>query len=136
MDVSSLILPGAQSLVTSILTDGWTQARATLARRWSKHGSISQEAAEKELEAGHQIAQQVAEATDEHRAVLQAYWAGYLAGLAKGHGDLLDAIRELSAARDAAPGSSTSYNTNTGQAGTLLQTTGDISVHGDFTINR
>ena len=134
MDVSSLIIPGAQAFVKAVLTDGWDLARAALARRWSKHGAISQEAAEKDLEAGHQLAQQVAGTTENQRAVLEAYWAGYLAGLAAGHDDLLAAIRELGADHAVAPQSSTASNTNTGQVGTLVQTSGDV--HGGISIGR
>lgn len=132
MDISSFILPGAQSLVSSILADGWTQARATLARRWSKHGLISQEAAEKELDAGHRLAQQIAGGAQSEPVVLRAYWAGYLAGLAAEHEDLLDAVRELGAAREAAPQSSVTHNSNSGRVGTLVQTGGDV--HGGVSI--
>ncbi|MBR7836003.1 hypothetical protein KDL01_22195 [Actinospica durhamensis] len=105
MDPLTFLLPGTQSLVSTILAEGWTQTRAALARKWSKKGTISQDAAEQELERGHELSLEVAggdEAdTDGRRALLEAYWTGYLAGLSAGHADLLDAIRELGAAREA-----------------------------------
>lgn len=131
--MTSLILPGAQSLVSSILADGWAQARATLARRWSKKGSISQQAAEQELDKGHQISAHIAIGDGDRRTHLESYWAGYLAGLAAGHEDLLDAIRELDSPQPTTTQASTVHNSNTGTVGTLMQA-GDI--HGNVTFGR
>lgn len=149
MDPLTFLLPGTQSLVSTILAEGWTQARTALARRWSKKGAISQAAAEQELERGHALSLQIAGESAGHaeaaaspdaegrRALLEAYWTGYLAGLSAGHADLFDAIRELGAARDSGPTSSRGsevHNSNTGSVvGNVVQT-GDV--HGGFTIGR
>lgn len=129
MDPLSIVVPGAQSLVSAILADGWTQVRGALARHWSKRESISQDAAEQRLDAGHEQSLLVAGNGDEQHALLEAYWAGYLAGLAADHAGLLDAIRELRA--PSAPTSRNVHNSNTGTVSTLLQL-GDV--HGNLTI--
>lgn len=129
MDALSIVVPGAQSLVSAILTDGWAQIRGALARRWSKRGSISQEVAEQRLDAGHKQSLIVAGNGEDQHTRLEAYWAGYLAGLAADRADLLDAIRELGA--PSVPSSRDVHNSNTGSVGTLLQL-GDV--HGDISI--
>jgi hypothetical protein len=131
VDALSVVLPGAQSLVSAILADGWTQVRGALARRWSKKGSISQDAAEQRLEAGHANSLLVAGDGEDKRARLEAYWAGYLAGLAADRADLLDVIRELGAPSARNSQGSVVNNSNTGSVGTLLQL-GDV--HGDVSI--
>ncbi len=131
MDPLSVVLPGAQSLVSAILADGWAQVRDALARRWSKKGTITQQTAQQRLDAGHDHALMVTGDGGDRQARLEAYWAGYLAGLAVGQGDLLEAIRELTAAPASCPQGSIVRNTNTGTAGTLLQL-GDV--HGNITI--
>lgn len=136
MDALALVLPGTQALVSSILAEGWTQARNALARKWSKKGAISQSAAEHQLERGHELARHLGgdgDGSEPSRELLEAYWAGYLAGLGAGHAELLDAIRELGAAPTPAPRGSRVHNSNTGKVGTLLQT-GDVN--GDISFGR
>lgn len=134
MDITSFFLPGAQSLVTSILADGWSTARSALAHRWAKRGKTSQEAAENELEKGHELAQHIASGDDgERQKLLEVYWAGYLAGLATSHADLIDAVRELGAAHEPTAQGATVHNSNTGTVGTLLQA-GDV--HGNISFGR
>jgi len=133
VDVSSFILPGAQSLVSSILADGWAQARGALARRWSQRGAINQQAAEQELDKGHELSEYIGAAGENRRELLETYWTGYLAGLGAAHADLLEAIRELGQAQRLAPPGSTVHNSNTGTVGTLLQA-GDV--HGNISFGR
>lgn len=133
MDVSSLILPGAQSLVSAILADSWAQARSALARRWSKKGAISQQAAELELDQGHELSRQIDGEGEGRQRLLEAYWTGYLAGLAASHADLLDAIRDFGHAHASTPQGTTVHNANTGTVGTLLQA-GDV--HGNISFGR
>ena len=132
VDALSLVIPGAQSLVTSILADGWTQARGALARRWSKKGSISQHGAEQQLERGHELSLQINTEDAASRAMLEMYWTGYLAGLAAGNADLLNAIRELGQTQGTRSQVSTVHNSNTGTANSLVQL-GDV--HGDANIS-
>ena len=131
MDPMSVILPGAQSLVNAILTDGWAQLRRKLADRWSKDTHADREEAEQRLEAGR--SQSLALAGDSHdrRARLEAYWAGYLAALLAERPGLLEAIRDLDPATATRAERATVHNTNTGKAETLVQT-GDV--HGGITI--
>ena len=129
----SVILPGTQSLVSAILTDGWVQLRSKLARRWSKDGHTSQDDAEKQLEAGHRQALAIAGEGDDRRVRLEAFWAGYLAASLAERPGLLDAIRELGSSADAQASRAPVHNTNTGTVGTLLQA-GDI--HGDISFGR
>lgn len=132
MDPLSIVVPGAQSLVSAILTDGWTQVRSALARRWSRKNTITQDQAEQRLESGHDASLLVADESANKREILEAYWAGYLAGLAAEHTDLLDAVRELASPPAQSPHSTAVHNSNTGTVGTLLQL-GDV--HGDISIH-
>lgn len=129
MDPLSIVVPGAQSLVSAILTDGWAQVRGALARRWSNRGSISQGDAEHRLDTGHEQSLVVAGDGEDRHARLEAYWAGYLAGLAADHADILDAIRDLGAHSAQGSQGTVVHNSNTGSVGTLLQL-GDV--HGDI----
>jgi len=131
VDASTVILPGAQSLVSAILTDGWAQARGALARRWSGAGTISREAAERRLDAGHEQASTVAGDGEDRRVRLELYWAGYLAALAADRAELLGVLRELHACSATAARGTTIHNSNTGRVGTLLQQ-GDV--HGGISI--
>ena len=133
MDVSSLIVPGAQSLVSSILADGWAQARTALARRWSQRGAVSQQTAEMELDKGRELSEHIDPDGDDRRRLLETYWTGYLAGLAAGHADLLEAIRDLSHEHTPVAQEPTVHNSNTGAVGTLVQTR---DVHGGISFGR
>ena len=114
MDPASFVLPGAQSLVTEILSDGWAQARAWLAQRWSRHTGTSQADLERRLDDARE---QSASFFAADRAALEAYWAGYLAALIGEHPGLAASLRE------SRPGvSNTVSGTVTGnviQAGTI-----------------
>jgi hypothetical protein len=131
VDALSVVLPGAQSLVSAILTDGWSQVRGALARRWSKKGSISQDVAEQRLDAGHENSLLVVGGGEDRRALLEAYWAGYLAGMAADRADLLDVIREFGTPSAQSSQGTAVHNSNTGSVRTLLQL-GDV--HGDISI--
>jgi hypothetical protein len=141
VDASSVVLPGAQSLVSAILADGWAATREVLARRWSARGAVGRKAAERRLDAGHEQSLIFAgegegggegEGEGEGRAArLTEYWAGYLAGQAADRTDLLDAVRELAASRASAARDTRVHNVNTGSVGTLLQL-GDV--HGGISI--
>lgn len=109
--VTSALLPAAQSVVTSMLTDGWTRLRDALAGRWSRRTGEAPGDIELRLEAARR---QAAELGGD-AAVQRAYWAGYLAAVLAERPDLLDAVREL-----AEPGGG-AHNTNSGQVTTLVQ---------------
>jgi hypothetical protein len=126
----SVILPGAQSLVNAILTDGWAQLRSKLASRWGKDAHTGQDDVEQRLEAGHSQSLALAGAGDDRRLRLEAYWAGYLAALLAERPSLLESILDLGSSAHDQPSRAAVHNTNSGTVGTLLQT-GDI--RGDIT---
>lgn len=103
MDPATLILPGAQTLVSQILSDGWVQARAWLARRLGHaEGSKSAGGVQADLErrldtAQAQTAALAAPGVAPQRALLEAYWAGYLAALVGEHPELAAIVAGLAA---------------------------------------
>jgi hypothetical protein len=108
--VTSALLPGAQSLVTAILTDGWARVRDVLARRWSRQTGETQADIERRLDTAHHQAV----ALGDDRALQQAYWAGYLAAVLAERPGLLDVVRAL-------PDPTDLRNTNSGTVTTLVQ---------------
>jgi hypothetical protein len=101
MDPATLILPGAQSLVSQILSDGWVQVRAWLSRRLSHSGEAGQAEVERQLDAANDAANALpfpvsaVSAQAARRLALEAYWAGYLAALADGHPGFPAMLAEL-----------------------------------------
>lgn len=131
MDPVALILPGVQSLVSNILNEGWQQARQVLARRWSKKSSISADAAKRTLQDAYQLSVVLAGERNDRAELLEAYWAGYFAGLAAERPELLDVIGGFSLRQAKVPAAV--QNVNTGPVGTLLQlgeVSGDINIGG------
>lgn len=116
--VTSALLPGAQSLVTAILTDGWTHVRDALARRWSRQTGETQSDIERRLDTAHRQA----EGMGDGEAVQRAYWAGYLAAVLAERPTLLDVVRDLPDLPDL-------HNTNSGTVTTLVQAR---DIHGDI----
>lgn len=137
MDLTTVFLPGAQSLVTAILTDTWAQARTAVAKLWvSRHGATSEARATQELEAAKGQALELAgEGPEAARAVrMQLFWAGYLAGQAAARPELSVVFAELPAllgeGRTAAQGS-TVHNVISGTVqGAAVQAS---EIHGDIT---
>lgn len=150
MDLTTVFMPGAQSLVTAIMTETWTQTRAAVAKLWvrrhdaSTHPDTSSdhtaiERASHELDAARLQALQLAgTGPDSDRAArMQLFWAGYLAGQAAARPELTAAILELPALLGAvAPASQTStvHNTITGTVHGNAVQAGDI--HGNITFGR
>lgn len=98
MDPASLIMPGAQSLVAQILSDGWVQVRQWLSLRLGHQDG----GGAGDLEGRLDMANAQADAlpvpeTASRRAILEAYWAGYLAALVGEHPELTGALAELAA---------------------------------------
>jgi hypothetical protein len=132
MDLSAVVFPGAQSLVSAMLSDAWAGTRAVIARRWGRGSHRETAQAESRLEDGRTQALALAGDGPARDAILAAYWAGYLAALLAERPDLLDAVRDLGAPTQPAAAVSRSevHNSNTGTVhGKLLQA-GDI--HGDI----
>jgi hypothetical protein len=125
MDLTTLVMPGAQSLVTSILADTWVQTRSAIAKLWARRRSASNpgeyaspadataiEHASHELEAARQQALELAGSGSEsdRAARMQLFWAGYLAGQLAARPELADVLAQLPALLGA--GSPTSQTTN------------------------
>jgi hypothetical protein len=117
--MTSALIPGAQSLVTAILTDGWTHVRDALVRRWSRQTGETQADVERRLDAAHRQSEDL----DDGEAVQQAFWAGYLAAVLAERPSLLDVVRGL-------PDMPGLHNTNSGTVTTLIQAR---DIHGDIT---
>jgi hypothetical protein len=129
MDLGSVVLPGAQSLVAAMLGDAWATARSAFARRWGRDGADGGVAAEQRLDEGRSQALALAGDGPDRRARLEVFWAGYLAGLLAERPDLINAVREIGAGQPPSTHNethNTNTNSNTGTVhGSLLQA-GDI----------
>jgi hypothetical protein len=140
MDLTSVFLPGAQSLVTAILTDTWAQARAAVAKLWvGRHAAATEAQAARELDAAKSQALELAgEGPEADRAVrMQLFWAGYLAGQAAARPELSAAFAELPALLGVGrPGAqnSTVHNIISGTVQGGAVQAGEI--HGDVTFGR
>jgi hypothetical protein len=130
MDLMNVILPGAESLVTAILADGWAQVRAVLARRWSRRTNEPQDEVERRLDTSYNESVELVGQGDDQRALLEAHWAGFLATVLAEHAVLLDFVRELSTEQLGSRSGASVQNTNSGTVTTLVQS-GDI--HGSIT---
>lgn len=110
MDLTTLVTPGAQSLVTAILTESWTQLRSTLARQWARrreHATADAadpapdpaaiEAAGRELDSAREQALALAgDGSAADRALrMQLFLAGYLAGRLAVCPELADVVAQL-----------------------------------------
>ncbi len=117
-----MVLPGAQSLVTAILTDGWTHVRTVLAHRWSRQTNEPRTDVENRLDAAHtQASEMTADHGDNEQALLQAYWAGYLAAVLAERPALLDLLRDLHGTLTAPDTTTFVHNTNSGTVTALVQ---------------
>jgi hypothetical protein len=82
VDPSVVVLPGAQALVTQIISEGWAQARTWLSRRLGHADATLAADMERRLDAAQvQAAALTVPAAFPQRVILEAYWAGYLAAL-------------------------------------------------------
>jgi len=140
MDLTTVFMPGAQSLVTAILTDTWAHARKTVVKLWvSRHADASEGRVVGELDVARGQALELAgEGPEAERAArMQLFWAGYLAGQAAACPELSAAFAELPALLDAGrfvSQSPTLYNTVSGTVQGGVVQTGEI--HGDITFGR
>jgi hypothetical protein len=124
MDLSALLLPGAQNLVTAMLGDAWTSTRDAIARRWGKGDKTSTDQAVAELDDSRSQAIALFAAGEPDERLLEAFVAGYLAAIVRARPDRVEAIIELGAASQ--PGSARGGNHNSGRVGKLVQIDGDV----------
>ena len=108
VDLTNVVMPGAQSLVTAIVTDSWSQVRTALSKLWARRKSedgaagpsgAALEAARAELDLARQQALAVAgDGSEADRAArMQLFWAGYLAGQIAARPELAEAVTGLPA---------------------------------------
>jgi hypothetical protein len=127
MDPVSIVLPGAQALVTQILTDGWTQARGWLAKRLTRADGPALAELESRLDVANAEATSLPAAedgvpsADVRRMVLEAYWAGYLAALAGERLEFAAALTELAENRKAGPAGMTTNSVTGTVTGNVIQ---------------
>jgi hypothetical protein len=106
VDLTNVVMPGAQSLVTAIVTDSWSQIRTALSRIWARRrpedgpsgpGIAALEAAGTELDLARQQALAIAGdgPASERADRMQLFWAGYLAGQIAARPELADAVSGL-----------------------------------------
>ena len=126
MDPVSIVLPGAQALVTQILSDGWVKARAWLAKRLADGDGPATADLERRLDTANAQATGLPEleadvpAAAARRMVLEAYWAGYLAALAAERPGFAAALTEL-AGEPGAQAAGTSNSVTGTVTGNVLQ---------------
>jgi hypothetical protein len=136
MDLTTVFMPGAQSLVTAILTDTWHQARAAVAKLWVRRGddraSLDRVSGELDVARGQALELAGSGPESERAERMQIFWAGYLAGQAAARPELAAVLTELPALL-AASQPSTFTNNISGTVHNAVQTR---DIHGDFTINR
>jgi hypothetical protein len=106
VDLTTVVMPGAQSLVTAILTDSWGQVRTAVARLWARRqpgspdpDATALEQARRELDNARQQAVTLAgDGSEAERARrMELFWAGYLAGQVSARPELADAVGALPA---------------------------------------
>lgn len=130
MDLSTVLMPGAQNLATAMLTDAWVAMRGAIARRWGRGDASAEQHMETQLDAVRTdglaligmpaTADSPGEAAGAQQQVLAAYCAGYLRGLLEQRSDLVEAL-----ALPSAPGSQPV------EGGTSVRSRVSQVVHGD-----
>ena len=117
-------MPGAQSLVTAIVTDSWSQVRTALSRIWARRraedgpsgpSSAALEAAGTELDLARQQALAIAgDGPESVRADrMRLFWIGYLAGQIAARPELAEAVNGLPVLLDSQRSASVTMTTNT-----------------------
>jgi hypothetical protein len=127
MDPVSVVLPGAQALVTQILSDGWAHVRGWLAKHLSRADGPSQAELERRLDTASVQARTLpvpeadVPAAVAQRMVLEAYWTGYLAALAGEHPDFAAALADLPEIQGTHPAATTTNSVTGTVTGNVLQ---------------
>jgi hypothetical protein len=127
MDLSAMLLPGAQKVATAMLGDAWTATRDAIARRWGKGDKKAVDKVTSDLEVSRTQALSLIDGGSSDERLLTVFWMGYLAGIASEHPDWL---AELVEPVPVSTASETVGIANYGKIGNLVKVDGDI--HGGF----
>src|SRR5260221_8728792 len=95
MDLSALLLPGAQKLATAMLGDAWTLTRDAIARRWGR-GDV--DATDKAVAEPDDSRSQGLESFGRdlgNERLMNAFLAGYVAAFARTQPESADALGRL-----------------------------------------
>lgn len=151
MDLSPIVMPGVQNIVTAMLGDAWTATRDLIARRLG-HGDADGHGGEPGAADGHKPAAEPESGrvsreldllrtrslepfanAEPDRRFLEGFWYCYVTRMLDEHPGLADVLTEL-VAGPGEPRTSLSVvsNINSGEVGRLLQNSGDI--HGGVTM--
>jgi hypothetical protein len=124
MDISTLLLPGAQKLAQAMLGDAWNLTRDAVARRWGRGDRAAAKAAAAELDDSREYALALFGGGQADEAQLNAFIAGYLAALARTEPERVRDLANLEPAPR--PSEVTIGNINTGEVAKLAQVDGDV----------
>ncbi len=125
MDLSALLLPGAQKLATAMLGDAWTLTRDAIARRWGRGDVDATDKAVAELDDSRSQALELFGRDLGNERLMNAFLAGYVAALARTQPERVDALVSLDL-EPGLPAGGTVGNVNTGRVGKLVQIDGDV----------
>ena len=101
MDLTTLIVPAAQQLASSVLGETWNGVRDAIARRLGRGHTVEIEKAAAELDATASRA--LAEQAAGDGEALVTYWATYLEALVVARPDLADLLKSLAEGSYAQP---------------------------------
>jgi len=139
MDLSAVLLPGAQNLISEMLKETWSAARSLVARVWARGDDEQTRTMEKELDEVRTEALELRArqglSGESAESQIVAYCAGYLRHLVLDRPDVLATLQNLPnaalAGRDSVSvsnGAAQIINGPTGTALSIHQHTGDINL--------
>jgi hypothetical protein len=135
MDVSELLSPGVQNLLSEILLETWSTVRGALSRRLSRGGTEDSDRIPTELD----VVRAKALSAAKDRAEAEAFLAGYLYGLQQRHPGLEQAAIGATADVHTSGQNSTVssgdgitlvVHRDVGSAVTVSEMSGDINING------
>jgi hypothetical protein len=129
VDLSAMLMPGVQKVVSAVLGDAWIATRDLLARRLGRNDDDAEQVA-RELEVSRSASLAPFAGGEPDRSFVEGFWYCQLARWSDERAGLLEVLGEL-AAGTARPAPVMSI-VNSGTAEKLVQNIGDI--HGGVTM--
>jgi len=123
MDLSTLLMPGAQKLATAMLSDAWTATRDAIARHWGRGDRAETAKAVAELDASREQALAAFDSPHPDERLLQAFLAGYLAALTGSDPERLQVLQSL----NVTPASGSTFTVHDAKIENLVQAGRDIT---------